>query len=126
MSRRELYDATRVWWKVSPRSVDRRGVTHAVAVHQGITRSVYRIDRWFSNKDVTRWGFEGEEVTTGDLFEEYVGALGKRVEFPAGSQIPVVYWPRVGRDATGGNRHRQPSELGLLGGSSPLTLNREP
>ena len=40
MTPRELVDSTRAWWHVqhvSPTTVERRGIRHAVAVHDGVT-----------------------------------------------------------------------------------------
>lgn len=40
----DLLEATRGWWNVNPRSVERRGVHHVVAVVEGVTRGLYAVD----------------------------------------------------------------------------------
>lgn len=95
MSEEDLYNSTRCWWKVSPESVRNRRVEHAVAVFEGITRSLYAIDRWSYNSKRDRWGFEGVLVRSGPLFKEVVGAEGHWVPFPPNAQSPIIYWPMV-------------------------------
>lgn len=92
MAAEELYNSTRVWWKVSMSRVRRQGIHHAVAVHASITRAVYQIDEWFPREH--RWGFDGTLVASGPIHEAYVGDLGRRVKFRKGQQSPTVYWPR--------------------------------
>lgn len=94
MSPVELYDAVRAWWKLSPRSVERHGVRHVVAVIQGVTRAIYEIEGWVGPRDEDgRWGFKGRLVDDGDVWLSYVGPLGRRVPFPASAQNPLIYWP---------------------------------
>lgn len=93
---RELYDATRAWWKVSPQSAKRRGVSHAVPVFDGVTRAVYEITDWFQDAAMPgRWAFNGNPLTSGPVFDEYLGPWGRLV--PKGPQNPIQYWPRVSR-----------------------------
>lgn len=88
----ELVDSTRAWWKtVSPNGVKKRGVRHAVAVHNGVTRAVMEIGDWTLRGD--RWAFGATLITDGPVHEEWVGRLGRRVSFRQGSRIPTVYWP---------------------------------
>ena len=95
MSDRELYDATRGWWKVSPKRMERSGISHAVAVHRGVTRAIFGIERWFARPEGDgRSGFDGERLWNGPIFDAYVGALGKRVPAVRGGQNPIRYWPR--------------------------------
>jgi hypothetical protein len=94
MTRTELYDAVRAWWKLSPESVERRQVRHVVAVIAGITRAIYEIGDWIGPRELDgRWGFRGKALSEGELWEAYVGPLGKRVPFTTHSQNPLVYWP---------------------------------
>lgn len=92
MTPQELVDATRAWWKISPQSVRRRGVEHAVAVHEGVTRGVLRIGDW-TPRDDGRWAFSAELVNAGSVCEAWVGEVGRRVEFVNSTQNPIIYWP---------------------------------
>lgn len=73
MSEEELYDAVRAWWRGNPAAVDRRGVTHVVAVVQGVTRAIYEIEEFIGPRDDGRWGFRGRPVEGGPMWERYVG-----------------------------------------------------
>lgn len=101
----ELYDSTRAWWVLSqPRAAK---YTYAVAVYQGFTRGVWEIDQhsWrFSDSPARgrtnrRWAFEGRRPTP-EVFEVFVGRLGRRVPAlrPGGGAVfgtgsPIAYWP---------------------------------
>ncbi len=70
MTNRELFDATRAWWKVSPQSARKRGVAHAVPVFEGVTRAVFEITDWFQDSSMPgRWAFNGKTVTSGPVLE---------------------------------------------------------
>ncbi len=58
MTAEELYEATRKSWVIGPR---RELVKYAVATYRGLTREVYRIEKWHSVvfKGKTRWAFTG-------------------------------------------------------------------
>lgn len=88
----EVVDATRAWWRVSPRSVARRGVEHAVAVHEGVTRAVMRIGDWTRRND-GRWAFAAEVLEEGPVYDAWIGQVGRRVEFVTAAQNPIIYWP---------------------------------
>ena len=89
---RELVDSTRAWWKTfSPHGVEKRGVRHAVAVHNGVTRAVMDIGDWMQRED--RWTFAATPITNGAVYDEWVGPLGRRVPFTQGSRNPTRYWP---------------------------------
>ena len=92
MSPEELADSTRAWWaNISPTNVKRCGIRHAVAVHGGVTRGVVIIGSWIQRGD--RRAFSAIPLTSGAVFDEWVGPLGRRVSFKRGSQSPVTYWP---------------------------------
>jgi hypothetical protein len=93
ISRTELYDAVRAWWKVSPTSVQGRRIRHAVAVVGGVTRGLYEIDQWIGPREDGRSAFTGTEIHEGPLHDAYIGSLGKRVPFTEHSQNPLRYWP---------------------------------
>jgi hypothetical protein len=90
----ELHDSVRAWWRLSPRSIERRGVHHAVAVHEGVTRAVLEIDaESWTSRDDGRWLFAGKLLRSGGVFDAYVGPLGRRVPRTKSAQNPVTYWP---------------------------------
>jgi len=98
MSSLELRDSVRAWWRMSPATLKRRGITHVVAVAQGQTRALYRIGPLIGPRPRDgRYAFECTEVTSGDLFEQWIGASGKTVPSTPGSQNPVNYWPQEQR-----------------------------
>ncbi len=54
ISQEELLDSARGWWKISPTSIQRRGIRHAVAVYDGVTRLVMEIGDWTQRDDGRR------------------------------------------------------------------------
>jgi hypothetical protein len=92
-----LYDATRGWWRISPASFRRRGVRHAVAVAEGVTRGLYEVREWIGPRGDGRFAFGGTIVGEGAAFDAYVGSLGKRVPFAMHAQNAIHYWPVNGR-----------------------------
>ena len=99
MIEKALYDSTRAWWRLSVPSA--KTYPYAVAVFQGVTRGIWKIDhaRWRTYEG--RAAFEGESVPpTSEAAQAFVGDRGKRV--PArradgravfGSGQPLAYWP---------------------------------
>ena len=87
----ELADATRAWWRISESRIRSEGVLHAVTVHEGVTRAVMAIGDWIQREDGRR-AFAATPLTEGPTFEEWVGPLGRRVEFHTGNQNPIFYW----------------------------------
>lgn len=66
MSRDALYETTRVWWRMGSR---RLKADYAMAVHGGVVRAVYKIERWITPSEadiaeeqnrVGRYGFVGQ------------------------------------------------------------------
>jgi len=92
MTVKQLLDSRLGWWRVSPVSVERKGIEHAFAVHEGITRAVMTIGKWHEREDGRR-AFDAELITSGALHKTWVGEHGKRVEIPTGAQSPLIYWP---------------------------------
>jgi len=92
MSLAELVDATRAWWRINPERVAREGIHHAVAVHQGITRAVLVIGSWRRRAD-GRWAFAATPLTSGPVYDEWVGRSGRIVHFVKGNRNPIAYWP---------------------------------
>ena len=104
MSEADLYQSVRGIWHIDLNRV--RSYPYAVAVHTGITRGVWEIDHssWRTFKDHNgnaRVGFEGEAISSGPEFEDFVGPLGRQVPTlrPAGqrhvfgNQAVTAYWP---------------------------------
>jgi hypothetical protein len=61
MTPEALYKATREWWRMNPY---RHNPQWAFAVHDGIVRAVYRIERWEPHTDrKQRWAFDGVRDT---------------------------------------------------------------
>ena len=88
----ELVDATRAWWRINPERVEREDIRFAVAVHGGVTRAVMVIGDWIQRAD-GRWAFAATPLLDGPVYDEWVGRIGRRMDFPRGSQNPVTYWP---------------------------------
>lgn len=95
ISLEEIMDSARGWWKISRRSIRRRGIRHAVAVYDGVTRAIMEIGSW-TQRDDGRWAFTATPVLDGPMFDAWVGPVGKRVTFPAAARNPIIYWPREG------------------------------
>lgn len=93
MTLADLVDATRAWWKISPASVARRNCAYAVAVHEGVTRAVMTFGEWSQRADGRRC-FTAEPITTGPVFDAWIGDFGRRVDFASNSQNPITYWPQ--------------------------------
>ncbi len=86
------------WFKYTEREVERRGIEYAVAAHRGVTRALLKItpgsweELYFGRH--RRSGFQFTPVTEGDVFEETVGAYGRRLpERKRGEQSTFRYWP---------------------------------
>ena len=100
MSDLELYEATRVQWKLGPR---RDRVKYALAVFNGLVREVYEVDRWFpaltlayatrpglTKRDAAgRWEFEGA-IASAAIRDKYRGKSVHRY-LSRGNQSPAVY-----------------------------------
>ena len=94
MGREALYEATRVWWRMGSRRLE---ADYAMAVHGGVVRAVYKIDKWVNPTEEViaedpiregRHGFEGhidEEMEATYLFTDVTEWL------PLGAQNPIRY-----------------------------------
>jgi hypothetical protein len=92
------------WWRINRDRVSR--IEHVAAVHRGVTRGLFRIERdsWkertdepeeVGGKPVTRRAFRFQVIRSGDLFDAVVGPHGHRVPSRArGDQSSIHYWPR--------------------------------
>lgn len=86
-----MKDSVRGWWRINPTTVTHRGINHAVVVADGITRGVFHIDGWLDRRADGRRAFTATPITRGELFDTYVGLLGKKVQVPKRSAFR--YWP---------------------------------
>jgi len=103
MSDQDLYDSTRAWWSIA--SYRRPKYHYAVAIFQGITRAVYRIDQssWRSYKlDPKKVAFAATRLNEGDVFAAFMSDDGKGRRIPLkrprgdtlfGPQTSRAYWP---------------------------------
>ena len=90
----ELADSVRAWWKVSKKTLEKKGIDHVVAYADGCTRALYRISSVLGPRYKDgRIAFQLEPIKSGDLFEQVIGDDGKEVPFRPGSANPVRYWP---------------------------------
>ena len=90
----ELADSVRAWWKVSEKTLEKKGIEHVVAYADGRTQALYRIVSVLGPRDKDgRIAFQLEPIKSGDLFEQVIGDDGKEVPFRPGSANPVGYWP---------------------------------
>lgn len=102
----EIGESLSAWWTLNPATVTRRGISHVVAVHRGVTRALFEIepDSWETvvtdrldkrGRPIRKTAFKVTPVTRGDLFDEVVGRHGHRVTGRAkGAQNSLYYWPR--------------------------------
>jgi hypothetical protein len=90
----DLADSTRCWWWATESSVNKEGVQHVVAVHNFITRGLFRIIPGTWVVDGRLKGFQVEAVTEGELYDEIVGPYGHRIpDKDRGEQTSFRYWP---------------------------------
>ena len=118
----ELVDSTRAWWKISPHTVSRKGIEHAVAVHEGVTRAVMEIGEWTQRTDGRR-AFKARLISAGPVFDAWVGSLGRRTTFASNSQNPIAD-PDVGLSDHQGNRLEVTRKRSRSEGRPPFSPNR--
>lgn len=90
MTQEEIYNATRVWWKVNLSRCNK--AKYVLSVYKGIVRQVYCPQRWYSGfteKGQARVGFEGVPAEQG-IRDKYVNCSVSKY-FSKGSQNPVKY-----------------------------------
>lgn len=98
----EIGESLCAWWSISPANVKKRGVRHAVAVHEGVTRALFEIvdDSWqyaaarqaANGHTINNVSFEVKPISAGPLFDEVVGPHGHRLPMKS-SQNAIRYWP---------------------------------
>ena len=91
MTREQLYEATRKWWRLNPD----RDPDYALSIYQGVVKAVYRIDDWEQPPPAERvgrlerrWAFAG--VPDVELERKYVGTDVSQY-FSRGNSNPVRY-----------------------------------
>jgi len=98
ISKQELYDAIRGWWRISRKKVLDRKIKYAVSVRNGITRELFEIENWFNRSQDRRWCFSGKQISSGPIWDAFIGKrgyalTGKRVPQKRGDRAPFKYWP---------------------------------
>ena len=88
MTSLELYNATKEAWVVGSR---RLNAEYAIATYRGLTREVYKIDRWYpiERNEKIRWGFNGGIANT-NIREKLIYKSIKTL-FKTGSANPIRY-----------------------------------
>lgn len=89
MKPKELYDATRMQWRVGPRAFD---IKYACAVYLGIIREVYEIKKWEPMEVINghqRHGFTGK-IAKPEIRDKYKNTSVKHL-FKQGHQSSIVY-----------------------------------
>jgi uncharacterized protein len=93
----ELFDMSRGWWKLNPDTAKRKSAEYVVTAFEGITRTVCKLNGWLppftDSKGRKRWCFQGSLISSGPIWEDFVGAFGKRVPVVDGARNPIRYWP---------------------------------
>ena len=93
MTDTELMDSVRGWWRISPTSIEQRGIEYVVAFAAGATRAIYRLDSVIGPRNLDgRCAFTLTPIESGPIFDLAVGLEGKQVDFAPGSANPVRYW----------------------------------
>lgn len=98
----EIGESVRAWWSISRNTITRRGVRHVVAVHDGVTRALFKINEgsWVEGPErytkkgrrIANLSFGVTPVSEGPLFDEVIGAHGHRLPMPR-RQNALRYWP---------------------------------
>ena len=88
MTDTELYEATRMWWRVSER---RERAKYAVATYRGETLEVYEIHEWYPEQyqGKTRWVFHGE-IADHETRRQMVGKSVRHLR-DQGVAYPILY-----------------------------------
>ena len=98
MTEFELYEATRIAWKVGPK---RERAKYAFSIYKGVVREVYEIQAWLPGNstlrcfrktaavDDERWEFVGR-IAAHPVRKKYVGKSISKYQKP-GTQNPIKY-----------------------------------
>ena len=103
MTARELYEATRGYWRVSLRKAER--AEYALSVWGGVVRAVYKIEKWLPAGTVPRPTLPDAETPTGryafagrcaegDIRDKYMGRSMAGL-FQKGEANPIKYFFRL-------------------------------
>jgi hypothetical protein len=107
----ELYDATRMWWKIaaSRTQAGPSAPEYAFAVNKGVVHAVYSILSWHRHPQNSRFGFTGSIAS--DLETKYVNTDVSEY-FPKGAVNPIKFVncaPAAQTDATTVELDTQPA-----------------
>jgi hypothetical protein len=88
MTSLELYNATRKSWVVGPR---REKPRYAVATYRGLTREVYKIEKWYPIEinGKIRWGFDADVAN--DVVRDKLIYKSIKTFFKRGAANPIKY-----------------------------------
>jgi len=91
----QLYDSTRGWWRINQTTIQKKRISYAISVHQGLTLAIYSIERWLDPREADgRMAFQGTRLNDGPVFKFYFGKAGKRIPLIQHAQNPIHYWPQ--------------------------------
>ena len=84
----QLYEATRKSWVLGSR---KNSAKYAIATYRGLTREVYKIQRWFEveSKGKIRWGFDG--VLADESIRQSLCYKSVSSYFRKGAANPIKY-----------------------------------
>lgn len=87
---RNLYDATRMAWKVNPARAQK--ARYGLAVYEGVVLEMFSINGWYPCPEIRpgRWAFEGEVEKNDCLRAQHVGKVVQDI-FPKGAANPIRY-----------------------------------
>lgn len=102
----EIGESVSAWWNVNPDVVADRRIEHVVAVHQCVTRALFRVEpgSWETvttgrldknGNPIKKSAFWFQAIDSGPLFDDVVGPHGHRIpDRERGAQNSIYYWPR--------------------------------
>ena len=81
-----IYETVHQWWKLNG---DRRNaVKQVVAVIDGVVKGVYKVEKWYYNKEKDRWGFDGTEIKISEYLNKRIPPEKYRKK---GQASPTLY-----------------------------------
>ena len=91
--RPNIYEATRGWWVLDKNRAENSDFV--LVEYKGVIRAVFKPEKWvqdIENRGVKRWGFEGSEVTSKEIFDIY---MNKEVPKIRGMANPIRYFEKI-------------------------------
>lgn len=81
-----IYETVHQWWKLNGNR--RNEVKQVVAVIDGIVKEVYKVKKWYYNKEKDRWGFDGVEIKDSEYLNKRIPPEKYRKK---GQASPTLY-----------------------------------